>query len=198
MNLYDNIGVDKSATPEEIKRAYRKKAQQSHPDKGGDDADFMALQNAYDVLSDPVRRIRYDQTGDTGQGPTTESQALSYIAMLLPKILDSVSDLSRLPLIAKLKDTINADISRVKTDRQKGEAILSRRREALKRLSNGIMASMIEAEIGQIEAKIKAVDDQVRALARAIEIVSDHSYQCEAEAIITPMYFMQFGVFNQA
>lgn len=60
MNHYETLGVSKSASPEEIKRAYRRLASQHHPDKGGDTAKFQEIQAAYETLSDPDRRQQYD------------------------------------------------------------------------------------------------------------------------------------------
>lgn len=60
MNYYEILGVSKNATPDEIKRAFRKLASQHHPDKGGDTAKFQEIQSAYDVLSDPQKRADYD------------------------------------------------------------------------------------------------------------------------------------------
>lgn len=64
---YKTLGVDKKATADEIKKAYRKLARQYHPDKNpGDDAAeerFKDIQGAYGVLSDPEKRKQYDQGG---------------------------------------------------------------------------------------------------------------------------------------
>lgn len=57
---YATLGVPRTATPDEIKRAFRKLASQHHPDKGGDTAKFQAIQAAYDTLGDAAKRAAYD------------------------------------------------------------------------------------------------------------------------------------------
>lgn len=66
MDHYAVLGVSKNATPEEIKKAYRKLASQHHPDKGGDTAKFQQIQEAYAVLSDPAKRQQYDNPQPQG------------------------------------------------------------------------------------------------------------------------------------
>jgi molecular chaperone DnaJ len=68
-NYYDILGVTKSATEDEIKKAFRKLAQKHHPDKkGGDEAKFKELSEAYSVLSDKKKRAEYDAYGKTFAG----------------------------------------------------------------------------------------------------------------------------------
>jgi curved DNA-binding protein len=64
MSYYDTLGVNKNASPEEIKSAYRKMAMKYHPDRGGDEAKFKEVNEAYDTLSDPEKKMMYDQGGD--------------------------------------------------------------------------------------------------------------------------------------
>ena len=66
MSYYDVLGVDKSASQDEIKKAFRKKAMESHPDKGGDEAKFREVSEAYDVLSDETKKDQYDTYGSVG------------------------------------------------------------------------------------------------------------------------------------
>jgi curved DNA-binding protein len=66
MDHYSVLGVSKTATPDEIKKAYRKLASQHHPDKGGDTSKFQQLQEAYAVLSDPEKKAQYDNPQPQG------------------------------------------------------------------------------------------------------------------------------------
>ena len=71
-DYYEVLGISKTATPEEIKKAYRKKAIEYHPDKnpGNKEAEekFKEAAEAYEVLSNPEKRSRYDQFGHAGVG----------------------------------------------------------------------------------------------------------------------------------
>lgn len=65
MDYYSTLGVSRNATPEEIKKAYRKLAMKHHPDRNnGDDTKFKKIQTAYDVLSDPQKKQMFDMGAD--------------------------------------------------------------------------------------------------------------------------------------
>lgn len=66
-NPYSILGVAKGATADTIKRAYKEKAKEHHPDRGGDANKFAEISNAYDILKDPNKRAYFDQTGSTDQ-----------------------------------------------------------------------------------------------------------------------------------
>ena len=77
MDYYQILGVTKSASQDEIKKAFHKLAHKYHPDKGGDENKFKEINEAYQVLSDAQKRAQYDQFGKTfdgdfsaGGGPT--------------------------------------------------------------------------------------------------------------------------------
>ena len=57
---YQTLGVGRRATPEEIKKAYRRLAMLHHPDRGGDESKFKDITEAYGVLSDPAKKRKYD------------------------------------------------------------------------------------------------------------------------------------------
>lgn len=70
MDYYSVLGVNKHATSDELKKAYRKLAMQHHPDKGGDGKKFAQINEAYDTLKDPEKRSLYDNpaTNNNFQG----------------------------------------------------------------------------------------------------------------------------------
>ncbi|HWB72861.1 MAG TPA: J domain-containing protein [Egibacteraceae bacterium] len=67
-DLYDILGVRRDASDDDIKRAYRRRARDLHPDAGGDPEQFKQLTAAYEVLKDPRARANYDRFGDP-RGP---------------------------------------------------------------------------------------------------------------------------------
>ncbi len=65
-DYYKILGIDKTASPEEVKKAYRKLAHQHHPDKdGGNEEKFKEINEAYQILSDDQKRAQYNQFGST-------------------------------------------------------------------------------------------------------------------------------------
>ncbi|MEK7178532.1 MAG: DnaJ domain-containing protein [Patescibacteria group bacterium] len=72
-NYYEILGVSKTATEDEIKRAYRKLAHQHHPDKnGGHDKKFKEINEAYQVLGKKEKKEQYDRFGRTFEGAPGE------------------------------------------------------------------------------------------------------------------------------
>lgn len=65
MELYKQLGVEKSATSADIRKAYKKLSKTAHPDKGGDAEEFKKINAAYNVLIDDDKRQFYDMTGQT-------------------------------------------------------------------------------------------------------------------------------------
>src|SRR5215475_10578580 len=72
-DYYEILGVKKDASADEIKKAFRRAAVQHHPDRGGDEAKFKEVNEAYEVLKDDAKRKRYDQFGHAGIGSSAAS-----------------------------------------------------------------------------------------------------------------------------
>lgn len=64
-NYYKILEIEKTASTDEIKKAYRKLALKYHPDRGGDQEKFKEINEAYQILSNPQKKAQYDQFGTT-------------------------------------------------------------------------------------------------------------------------------------
>ncbi|KAL1877329.1 hypothetical protein VTK73DRAFT_8782 [Phialemonium thermophilum] len=93
---YEVLGLDRSATADQVKSAYRKAALKSHPDKVPDDKKkdahetFQSIAFAYAVLSDPSRRKRYDETGSTSES-VVDSEGFNWSDFYREQFRDAVS-----------------------------------------------------------------------------------------------------------
>src|SRR3954466_1163320 len=80
MDLYIILGLERGATPNDVKRAYKRLARKFHPDINPGDqvaaAQFRQISEAYETLSDPDRRRRYDATGTVARG--SEEQTFGF------------------------------------------------------------------------------------------------------------------------
>ena len=82
-DYYDVLGVGKTASADEIKKASRKAAIEHHPDRGGDEAKFKEVNEAYEVLSNTDKRKRYDQFGHAGVGGAAGGKNCILILVIL-------------------------------------------------------------------------------------------------------------------
>lgn len=67
-DYYQTLGIQKNATDDDIKKAYRKLAMKHHPDRGGNADEFKKIEEAHRILSDPQRRAEYDNPQPQGFG----------------------------------------------------------------------------------------------------------------------------------
>lgn len=86
---YEMMALPRDATPAAIKARYRVLAQQLHPDKGGDEANFKELGDAYEILSNPERRAHYDAHG---HGPSLAQEASTVLNGIFEQYIHSTDE----------------------------------------------------------------------------------------------------------
>lgn len=194
MSLYEELGVSKGASQNDIKRAYRKRSQECHPDHGGNPEEFKALARAYKVLSDDDRRERYDRGEDpddiTSSPRTEEQQAQEIIAEMLAEMVAKDVDMRHRDLVDLMRKNLGKGIStftkQAKAHREKS----SRCREAIQRLSGGQEESCpirgsLNAQVSGLDHAATQAEEQVRIGQHALQLLAAYSYRFEAKAVPT-------------
>ena len=184
IDLYQLLGIKRAATREEIRKAYRRKAKNSHPDRGGSAEAFNALSAAHDVLSDARRRERYDSTGENEQArpDNFDGTAIEVIAQKLGLLIHAEHDVTELDIDAVLAQTIRDDIGLRKTsiaNQQRAMARAATLRARVKRKGNGAdnaLARVLDWHASSAKDSVRKNEDAVRAMERALEILDLYSF----------------------
>jgi hypothetical protein len=121
--LYDALGVDERASHEKIKRAFRRRAKQTHPDHGGDRDEFALVVRAYRVLSDDEQRAEYDRTGrEPQQRHSVETEATQMLVEQLIATLEIYGKAATYQDVLKcVRDHFETVVREITTKKQEKE-----------------------------------------------------------------------------
>jgi curved DNA-binding protein CbpA len=173
-DFYKILGVKRDATEDQIKKAYRGKAVNAHPDKGGNEEDMAELSRAYSVLKDNVKRIEYDRTGKEPE----DTQSLSRDI-----IMNVFVDILKLPqeptnCLATATASINNKIQALNNERKdvvvKINNLKQRRNRIIKKTKDNqvnLWQVLIDKQLeggnnilAELDKRIKAHEDALKML----------------------------------
>lgn len=191
MTLYDDIGVNEDASPEEIKKAYRDKAKENHPDKGGDKDRFQEIQHAYAVLSDPKKREYYDRTGQEQKNEPFQVKFSMFVNRYLINTLLSCNDTKHddmktgfLVMVNRCIREAKNQLEKLKNDNKdvlKIEDVVKRFRA--KNGSDDILGRTLKGEADirrQHHDQQKAhFEDELEFLEKTKEMINEYTYDFE-------------------
>lgn len=187
-DLYETLGIDRTASPDEIKRAYRGKAAQTHPDRGGDADQFAEVNRAYLVLYDPAKRAKYDALGDADTTPDDElGKAVAIVIGAFDQaIVEAVQrGVENVDIVALARQSIRKDIS-------EGEQANASLREAIKRTKKvshrlrfsgtgeNFLGRSLDQRIARDEQNIVGNNERLALLRRALGMVDQYVYYVDA------------------
>ncbi|MFY9480244.1 MAG: DnaJ domain-containing protein [Aquabacterium sp.] len=182
-NPYQTLGVEPTATPAEIKAAWRKLCAQHHPDKhqGAEAVEHAAamaeINAAYEVLSNPQNRLQYDQTGNAD---SLDNLAVS----VLREMFDAVLEQERCRNPVKDVERMLAEVKSQMTDRIK---LASKRAKALERRlarfqkDPGLIKAMVEAKLRDIEHTITTSERALEINTHAQGMLEAFSYETDPD-----------------
>lgn len=192
MNFYEILGVSKNATAEELKTAYRAKAMEHHPDKGGDKDTFAHIAEAYNVLSNPKLRKMYDTTGMyqiKSRKEMIREKAISNVAALLQSLIQKRSnepgffflnlvDVMREFMTDQILPNISTSIKELKKEIKKLKKIKSR----LSCRSNfDVLSSLLDQQINSMIENIKNQKSEKLVAEAVLDILKDYDYKADAK-----------------
>ena len=185
-NPYRVLRVRASATPERIKKAFRKRSKETHPDVGGDQDAFMEVRRAYFILSDPARRRKYDRDGtiDEQTDVSFHSHVASFQAGLFETLLRQDGAFRRdVDLIQAMVKTTRKEIEGRDEQRASGREYLKRLRVMQGRIkradASNLFSAIIDKKCDTVTGKLTELEAKIRVMRAALSELE--SYTCVTE-----------------
>lgn len=175
-DLYKVLGVDKNASQEDIKSAYKEKAKDNHEDRGGDHEKMVEINMAYLVLRDPAKRNKYDRTGETSS-ESFDVKFRGYVQQIFMSIIDN-HDVDYTDLIGEFR----AYNSNVITDNlnscKEAKKRLNKLNKVLKRLgdNSGVIGQVVLGNIDGLKMDIAMIEDNIKFLDDCAECLNSYHY----------------------
>lgn len=182
MDLYEILGIQRDASLEDIKKAHKDKVKEHHPDKGGDAAIFKLVQEAYEILSDPEFRSKYDR-GDRIDGirNNIENQILGTVSQVFMHVVSHV-DLKHTSIFDEMRSVLGNSRTEIAQHIKKIDNAIDRFIEAKKRIGgakDSLFKQMLDNTIAATEAQKRALLDKDHVLEKSIEFIKDCNYDIE-------------------
>lgn len=193
--LYEELGVDRGASTADVKRAYRRKARVMHPDAGGDPKAFIKLNRAYLILSNAVRRSKYDESGQVDDSPP-DSHISRARGIVVQEVLEAISKhLMKIVAIPKRKGLLTVDYIKEAEKNLKGRLAgekasyetIKKTRAWLEEISRrfthdgegNILVASLNAQAREAEIQISNHLNEIEDLKLALEELGKFSFQTE-------------------
>lgn len=184
---YAMLGLERDADAAAVKRAYRKLAKTAHPDGGGDADAFGRVTASYELLTDPVRRKVYDDTGyDPQLADALDLKGLMILETLVNEIILDEREPGSFDPVATLRRKLTDDILKARFHILELERHRNRVRKHMDRLGRrpgaDVLGSMLRARSQSIADAIKAAETQIEAIEQAYTMLEGYSYELEIVA----------------
>ena len=172
MNLYEVLGVANDADTKTIKSAYRKLSKEYHPDAGGERDTFERIKLAFDVLSDPERRKRYDTTGRVDMSPITKERVKEMIRNAVIGMVNGPrSGQMDDPVWTDVRTKVLLSISESRQEIQNNMANTQRKLERVTRLLERFKSKTDEDPVGDaLREQQKNLEDETIQHENAMEL----------------------------
>lgn len=180
MNPYETLNVPKYADAATIRNAHRSKARASHPDHGGRTEAFLAVQKSYEILTDPERRKRYDETGDTKE-LDMRKEAINKMVGLVIQFAEQ-RDWDQDDMVKAMVKSVKEGIQRGHESNDKLEQQAIKLRATAERISTkgqNILADSLEKRATECDKQIASNKIQLEIGEMMVKMLGDYSYRLD-------------------
>lgn len=185
-DLYAILGLPRSATHDQVRKAYRRLAKKQHPDAGGSAAQFKALQLAHTVLTNEERRAKYDETGqiDFNSIEQERAQFLELLAQAAMAVIANNFDPSQDFLSAvrsHLQQKINEGDNNAAQNNRAQKSVEAILRKLKRKKGDGALITILNNQLANIK---KVVENNNQLLARvkaAHTHLQDYDYEFSSQ-----------------
>jgi len=182
-NPYKTLDIDKKATKDEIKKAFKQKARKLHPDvNNGDDKEFKEINAAYQLLNNPEKKALYDSTGFHEEIKfDLDAQAQFCFTQVAMMLLDKI-DLINTNWIEKTKHTISLSIKNrnntiAECERKKDKWNKVIKRVVFKGKGDNLLINQLENKILEVDTNIKTEKERITVEKKALEIAIEYDFK---------------------
>lgn len=174
MTHYDTLGVKSDATADAIKTAWRRASSAAHPDREGGSTERQQVVNkAYEVLSDPERRARYDHTGDDSAGESVAVDAQQMLVALFTQAMEG--DDNWLRFVSQALDAQRKHLLSVQSDAHAKRVRLTRRTGKIKAKSGeNLVQMLIDNQIRQLDAQHQHIEHGLKVVAATSDLLKNY------------------------
>ena len=178
MNPYETLGVERAASAEQIKRAYRRLAKKHHPDSGGDERTMGAIIQAYAILSNPERKKLYDETGKTEADRGIQGDVLAQFGVFAEQMLFQRDDINVSKCIAETEKQIaqqaEGEKQRLDAERKK---LISAQDRILSKPENDFLGAIIAGRLADLDRSQKLLERKNEVARLALEMLKGYTFK---------------------
>lgn len=187
VDLYSTLGIDKKASKEEIRKAYRKKARAVHPDTGGSPEKFALVKRAHDILTDEERRRKYDTTGDESEAKVNNEQSdvvnclVFALETVLGKIESKGADPTQYDVVNDMRIFLGDEIEKINTMLSQLAQVKKRIEKLLGRFKTkrdfNYLENAVKQKLSECNARIEESERRKIPMDTARTWLKDYSFE---------------------
>jgi curved DNA-binding protein CbpA len=174
---YETLGIEKDASQDQIKKAYRKKARENHSDRGGDDETMSEINVAYETLSDPERRGNYDKTGQS-RLDDVDMQAFNIV---ISKCMQWIQQGAVGNMFEEVKASLEQDKLNILGNEARGNQLVKHLTDTANKIKHkgagpNRIKDAVDTQAAHVRQQLENIANELRRISAAIDFINTYEY----------------------